>query len=454
MSCKHFRRCIQISAISRSSLGGDLFLRLGLDRLLRLHIRDQFYKQYTAMASCEKKENSAQNNSEEQEVTIEKVVAKDNKGIDYDKLIKQFGSAPISKEQILRVEKLTGRKPHHFLSRGIFFSQRDLDVILNEHEKQKPFYLYTGRGPSSEAMHLGHLIPFIFTKYLQEAFDVPLVIQLTDDEKFLYKDLSVDEAHRLAYENIKDIIACGFDVKKTFIFSDIDYIGQSSEFYKNILKVQKCVTFNQARGIFGFGESDNIGKISFSAVQASPSFSSSFPQIFGSSKNLPCLIPCAIDQDPYFRMTRDVAPRLGYQKPSLIHSTFFPALQGAKTKMSASDPNSSIFLTDTPKQIKNKINRHAFSGGKDTIEEHRKLGGDVTVDISYQYLSFFLEDEEKLQQIKQDYSSGKMLTGELKKELISVLQPIVAEHQERRKKITDDILKEFMTPRKLAFQFS
>ena len=54
-------------------------------------------------------------------------------------------------------------------------------------------------------------------------------------------------------------------------------------------------------------------------------------------------------------MTRDVAPRLGYQKPSLIHSTFFPALQGAKTKMSASDPNSSIFLTDTPKQIKNKV---------------------------------------------------------------------------------------------------
>ena len=60
-------------------------------------------------------------------------------------------------------------------------------------------------------------------------------------------------------------------------------------------------------------------------------------------------------QDPYFRMTRDVAPRLGYPKPSLLHSTFFPALQGAKTKMSASDPNSSIFLTDTPAQIKKKV---------------------------------------------------------------------------------------------------
>ena len=60
-------------------------------------------------------------------------------------------------------------------------------------------------------------------------------------------------------------------------------------------------------------------------------------------------------QDPYFRMTRDVAPRLGYHKPALLHSSFFPALQGAQTKMSASDSNTSIFFTDTPKQIKNKV---------------------------------------------------------------------------------------------------
>lgn len=60
-------------------------------------------------------------------------------------------------------------------------------------------------------------------------------------------------------------------------------------------------------------------------------------------------------QDPYFRMTRDVAPRLGFPKPALLHSTFFPALQGPQSKMSASDPSSSIFLTDTPKQIKQKV---------------------------------------------------------------------------------------------------
>ena len=150
-------------------------------------------------------------------------------------------------------------------------------------------------------------------RYLQDAFQVPLVVQLTDDEKFLWKDLSAEDAHRLAFENAKDIIACGFDKEKTFIFSDIEYISSSMAFYYNMIKIQKCVTFNQARGIFGFGDSDNIGipvfsflkrslnlfptgKIAFPAIQAAPSFSNSFPHMFGTRKDIMCLIPCAIDQ--------------------------------------------------------------------------------------------------------------------------------------------------------------
>ena len=99
-------------------------------------------------------------------------------------------------------------------------------------------------------------------------------------------------------------------------------------------------------------------------------------------------------------MTRDVAPRLGFHKPALLHSTFFPALQGPQSKMSASDPTSSIFLTDTPKEIEQKINKYAFSGGCDTKEEHEKHGGNTDVDVSYQYLTFFMEDDERLAEIK------------------------------------------------------
>ena len=97
--------------------------------------------------------------------------------------------------------------------------------------------------------------------------------------------------------------------------------------------------------------------------------------------------------------------------------------------------------------------RYAFSGGGATVEEHRSKGGDCDVDISYQYLSFFEEDDTKLESIRKAYSSGEMLTGELKKELISILQRIVGEHQERRAAISDEIVLEYMTPRKLNFNF-
>eukprot|EP00745_Piridium_sociabile_P007601 TRINITY_DN15050_c0_g1_i1.p1 TRINITY_DN15050_c0_g1~~TRINITY_DN15050_c0_g1_i1.p1 ORF type:complete len:411 (+),score=120.93 TRINITY_DN15050_c0_g1_i1:98-1330(+) len=373
------------------------------------------------------------------------------KGIDYDKLITRFGSSKIDDALIERMKRLTGKPVHHFIRRGIFFSHRDMHALLDLYEKKQPFYLYTGRGPSSDSMHLGHLVPFIMTKWLQDVFDVPLVIQMTDDEKYLWKDLTADKAHALAYENAKDIIACGFPADKTFIFSDFDYMG--GMFYKTICRIQRRVTNNQVWGIFGFTGETNIGKNSFPAIQAAPSFSSSFPDIFNNKTNIPCLIPCAIDQDPYFRMTRDVAPKLGYPKPALIHSKFFPALQGPKTKMSSSEPTSSIFLTDSPKQIKDKINKYAFSGGRDTAEEHRQYGGNCEVDVSYQYLRFFMDDDEKLEKMRQDYTSGELLTGFLKKELIQVLQELTQDHQARRAQVTEEVVKLYMTPRKLKYDF-
>jgi len=117
--------------------------------------------------------------------------------IDYDYLIQQFGCQKIDPALLERMERLTGKPVHRFLRRGIFFSHRDLNHLLDLYEAKKKFYLYTGRGPSSEALHLGHLIPFQFTKWLQETFDCPLVIQLTDDEKFLFKpDLKLEDCHR------------------------------------------------------------------------------------------------------------------------------------------------------------------------------------------------------------------------------------------------------------------
>ena len=379
--------------------------------------------------------------------TVDPWTVDSEEGIDYDKLIRDFGSDPIDQALLDRMEKATGVKPHHWLRRGLFFSHRELDMIISCYERGEKFYLYTGRGPSSESLHLGHLVPFMMTQWLQKTFQCPLVIQLTDDEKYLWKDLELEECNRLAYANARDIIACGFDEEKTFIFSDLEYIGHM---YPNILKIQKRVTYNQSKAIFGFTGGDSIGKQAFPAVQAAPSFSSSFKTVL-SNKRMRCLIPCAIDQDPYFRMTRSVAPRLGEWKPALIHSKFFPALQGRKTKMSGSIASSSVYLTDTPEQIKEKVTKYAFSGGGATLEEHRANGANLEEDVAFNYLIFFMEDDEEIARIGEEYGSGRMLTEEVKQKLVDVLVPLVQRHQAARQACGEETVKNFMKVRPLKF---
>ncbi|WVQ69206.1 tryptophan-tRNA ligase [Kwoniella botswanensis] len=405
--------------------------------------------------------------AKEQKVTpfdVEGEVDADGKdlGIDYDKLTKRFGASLISQELLDRFERLTGQKPHPLLRRGTFYSHRDFNLILDRYEKGQPFYLYTGRGPSSDSMHMGHLIPFMFTAYLQRVFNVPLVIQVTDDEKYLLERDIKKQAElmkkikgkkpldllrhykKMGQDNIKDIIACGFIPEKTFIFSDLANVGGA--FYENVVLMAKTITQSQSRNVFGFTDSDNIGMFHFAAVQATPSFSNSFPQIFGARDDIPALIPCAIDQDPYFLLTRDAADKLHYKKPALLHSKFLPALQGAGTKMSASKENTAIFMTDDPKKIAKKIKSHAFSGGGATQEEHRSKGGNPDVDIAYQYLSFFEDSDEKMEKLAKEYRAGTLSTSEMKAACIEKLQEVVAEFQKNRAEVTDEKLAYFQDP--------
>ena len=99
-------------------------------------------------------------------VTGTAVEAESEHGFDLEKLTRDFGCYKMTDELINKIETLTGEKAHRFIRRGIVFCHRDLDVCLNGYEKMKPFYLYTGRGPSAESLHLGHTVPFMFTQYL------------------------------------------------------------------------------------------------------------------------------------------------------------------------------------------------------------------------------------------------------------------------------------------------
>ena len=343
--------------------------------------------------------------------------------IDYEKLIEQFGVSPMTKEIEEKIAEHAGFK-HLQLRRGVYLSHRDTDWWIKEYEKGNKVGLYTGRGPSGH-VHLGHLLPWFFCKYLQDAFDADLYFQMTDDEKFLHRDdLTLEEAIGLTYENALDVIACGLNPEKTHIFSDTDHI---SHLYKLGVKVAKRVTFSTVRAVFGFTNSDNIGSIWHPALQMMVCFLQSERE----GKNIPCLIPAAIDQDPYWRITRDIAEKMGYLKPAQIHAKFLPGLaEGGK--MSASQPDTAIFTTDKPKVAAKKVMR-AFTGGRDTVDEQREKGGRPEVCNVYAYYYFlFEEDDAALIERELACKQGKILCGECKKELANRVSMFLTEFQKKR----------------------
>ncbi len=346
--------------------------------------------------------------------------------INYEKLIKDFGTEKINNKLLKRIKKHTGRL-HHFLRRKIFFSHRDMDWILDEYEKGNKFFLYTGRAPSGK-VHIGHLVPWLFTKWLQDEFDVELWFQWPDEEKFLFKDeLSLEDVQDAFEDNALDVMAI-FDPEKTKFLIDTEH---AKIMYKHACRVAKRITFSTVKSVFGFTNSNNIGQIFYTAMQSVPAF---LPSIL-KEKNIPCLIPYAIDQDPHFRITRDVLPKLGYYKPAAIHSIFLPPLTGPGGKMSSSIERTAIFTTDSPETVRKKVMKYAFSGGQPTVEEHRKKGGNPDIDVSYQWLTFFEEDDKKLKKIYNDYKNGDMLTGEIKQILVDKLNKFLKEHQKKRKKM-------------------
>ncbi len=350
--------------------------------------------------------------------------------IDYGKLIERFGTQPMTEELKQRIAKQAGYM-HMQLRRNVYFSHRDLDWWLNEHDAGRPVGLYTGRGPSG-GVHLGHLLPWFFCAYLQKAYNAHLYFQMTDDEKFLHRDdLTLEETIAYTYDNALDVIACGVQPGLTHIFSDTDHIGH---IYKLGLQVSKRITMSTVKAVFGFTDSDNIGLTWYPALQAMTCFLQSYRE----GRKVACLIPAAIDQDPYWRMTRDIAEKMGYFKPTQIHNKFLPPLtQGGK--MSASQPESAIFTSDKPEKAAKKV-MAAYTGGRETIKLQKELGGRPEVCNIYAYYYYLFEQEDsKLAEIESECRSGALVCGDCKGRLARMVKVFLTDFQEKREKAKDNL---------------
>lgn len=362
--------------------------------------------------------------------------------IDYDKLVNEFGTQIITEELIEKFERITNTKAHPWIKRGIFFSHRDLDLFLDKYSKGEEVFIYTGRGPTSDSLHLGHLIPFMFTKYLQDTFKCKVIIQIADDEKYYFKDLTIEQIQKFAVNNIQDILACGFDLEKTYIFFNRDYRLKTPLYEIFVSEMKKHVNIKTIQKIFGFDDTTNIGSYDWAFYQTAASFSKAFPNVF--SKPAYCLVAYAIDQDSYFRMARDLAQKFNLPKPASIISKFIPPLTGLEGKMSSSvNTESSIFLSDTENIIRKKIKKYGFSGGggNGSLEEHRKYGGNINTDISYQYLTYFETDDVKLNEIKEKFSQGEMTCSEIKNIMIEKIIDIINNIKHTKKYINNDKIK-------------
>jgi tryptophanyl-tRNA synthetase len=351
--------------------------------------------------------------------------------IDYEALERQFGIKPIDDELLNRIEKQAGEL-HFLLRRHIFLAHRELNWLLDEYDKGNKFYLYTGRAPSG-GMTLGHLLPFMMTQWLQEKFGVEVYIQIPDEEKFLAKkDITdINGMRDIAYDNVLDIIALGFDPKKTKIFLDTEYAGV---LYKQACRVAKRITFSTVKDAFGLTNEANIGWIFYTSMQAVPAFLKSVEE----GRNIPCLIPLAVDQDVHFRVARDVIGKLGYYKPAILHCMFLPGLMGS-SKMSSSTDTDAIYLNDSPEVVTKKVDK-ALTGQQATAELQKKHGGDPEKCMICQYYRFLFEpDDKKLEKIFDDERKGRVLAGEHKKDLADRINKFLAQHRKNKEKAKDKL---------------
>lgn len=315
---------------------------------------------------------------------------------DYEKLILNFGIEQFKSDLFPNQNRL--------MRRGIIFGGRDQKIISDCIKNKKPFYVLSGIMPTAKKIHFGTKMVVEGIKYFQDN-GAETYILIADMEAAAARGIDLKEArvNALKYQ-IPAYIALGLDPKKTIFYFQSD----NRDVLMLAYEFSKKITLNEFKAVYGNADP---GRIMSAVTQVGDIL---YPQL---KKRMPGIIPVGVDQDPHIRLTRDIVARTkskyGFVPPSGMYHKYMPALDG-KLKMSKSRPQSFIELPEDIKSAKKKINR-ALTGGRDTLEEHRKLGADIKNDMVFEFMKFHLiDDDTELKKIHDDYSSGKMTSGEIK----------------------------------------
>lgn len=313
-----------------------------------------------------------------------------------------------------------------FLHRGILYAHKDFDRILTAMAQGGQWSIVSGLNPSG-ALHLGHKAMLDVLLWFQKTYGARVYIPITNDESYVVgKVSSLRESLYNAYELvIPSILALGFDPERTRILVH----SESRDLYNLAIHLSRSISYNTVRRLFGWSGSENPGQVFFmGALQVASIIMPQLPEFGGPQ---PVLVPVGIDQHPYISLARDLANRLDLVPPSEMIWKFLHGLKGPESKMSSSDPDSVIFLTDEPEDAARKIKR-AYTGGLSSAAAHRALGGVPEVCSVFSLLTFNFLTNAEWDELYAGYKSGRVMSSEVKKLATERVVAFLEEHKRKR----------------------
>lgn len=338
---------------------------------------------------------------------------------DYLRLIKDFGLEPFDARMLNAFPE-----PSRQMRRGVAFAGQGLKDILGVMKSRKPFYVLTGIMPTSERLHFGNKLVIENVRYFQERGARTFVL-VADLEAAVTRGVELEDARKRAMDfHIPAYIALGIDPEKTTF-----YFQSENDSVRNLAYLMSAhVTKNEFEAIYG---STEPGKVFASLTQVGDIL---YPQ---SIEKMPGVIPVGIDQSPHIRFSRDLARRtkgkFGFFLPSALYNKFTPSLDGG-FKMSKSVPQHYVSIPEEPKSAGRKL-LNAFTGGRNTIEEQKRLGGQPEKCVIFElYKQHLVEDDKELQKIYGDCRSGKLLCGEDKQHACRLMETFMAEFNRKLEK--------------------
>ncbi len=350
---------------------------------------------------------------------------------DYERLFEEFGIRPF-KPLLSQIPN-----PSAPMRRGIIFGHRDFERILEAMKTHGNFAVMSGIKPTG-AFHLGTLMTAKEIIYFQQQGATAFYC-IADIEAYEDNGIPFEESEKIAINNVADMLALGFDPKKGYI-----YRQSKEERVKDLAIIfGRGVTLATMKAIYG---ERHMGLYLSALIQAGDIL---LPQLedFGGPK--PTVVPVGVDQDPHLRFTRDLAAKFqkkfGFILPSSTYHKLIKALDGTY-KMSKRNPMSYFTLDEEPEAITKKI-FNAFTGGRPTAEEQRRLGGNPEVcPIFDLYMFHFFEDDKDVINLYNDCKCGNILCGEDKARLAEIVTRFVKEHQRRKSRCIDEAIKILKEP--------